>query len=182
MELPLERAQPGYCCRLKRCVYDTRDAPRQWERFAAAALERLGFRRGSASAVRFHHASRDITGPTHGDDFVLCGADADLDWVAAKLSEDILLKVVGKLGGDKHKGDVQEVRCLNRISRWLPNGLVVEADPRHAELLAAMLGPAARPLSAPGAREPGQSRERAHGPGAGPASAGVRPQEGRASP
>ena len=113
-------------------------------------------------------------GLVHGDDFVFCGQDADLDWVASELAKDILLKVVGKLGGDKHKGDVQEVRCLNRIIRWLDGGLAVEADPRHAELLAAMLGPAARPLSAPGIREPGQSRDRVHGPGSGPATAGGR--------
>ena len=66
------------------------------------------------------------------------------------------------------------MRCLNRVIRWLPDGIALEADPRHAELLAAMLGPAARPLSAPGAREPGQARDRVHETGAEPASAGVR--------
>eukprot|EP00969_Alexandrium_andersonii_P246990 10915731-Alexandrium_andersonii.AAC.1 len=49
VELPPERARPGYCCRLRRCLYGTRGAPQQWGRFAAAALEKLGFRRGSAS-------------------------------------------------------------------------------------------------------------------------------------
>ena len=41
-----------------------------------------------------------------------------------------------------------------------------------------MLGPAARPLSAPGPRGPGQSRERVHELEAGPASAGARAQVG----
>ena len=35
--LPPERAQPGYCCRLKKRLLGTRDAPRQWERSAVAA-------------------------------------------------------------------------------------------------------------------------------------------------
>ena len=33
---------PGYCCRLKRCLYGARDAPQQWGRLAASALEALG--------------------------------------------------------------------------------------------------------------------------------------------
>ena len=30
VELPPERARPGYCCRLRRCLCGTRDAPQQW--------------------------------------------------------------------------------------------------------------------------------------------------------
>ena len=56
--LPPERAKPGYCYRLRRCLYGTRDAPQQWERFAAAALEALGFKRGRASAVCFYQPVR----------------------------------------------------------------------------------------------------------------------------
>eukprot|EP00969_Alexandrium_andersonii_P274024 12111549-Alexandrium_andersonii.AAC.1 len=55
----------------------------------------------------------------------------------------------------------------------------MEADPRHAELLAAMLGPKASALSAPGARESGQARDRLTGPM--PAHLGVDdPAAGRA--
>ncbi len=50
---------------------------------------------------------------------------------------------------------------------------MIEADLCHAGMLAAMFGPPATPLSTPGLKEPGLSRERVHEPGAGPASAGV---------
>ena len=30
VELPPERARPGSCCLLRRCLYGTRDAPRLW--------------------------------------------------------------------------------------------------------------------------------------------------------
>ena len=150
-----KRAQPGYCCRLKRRLFGARDAPQQWERFAAASLEALGFRRGRASAVCFYHPTRGIMGLVNGDDFVFSGADKDLGWVATGLARAILLKVMGMLGGDVKAGDVQEIRCLNRVIRWEDEGLTMEADPRHAELLAAMLGPAATPLSTPGLKEPG---------------------------
>eukprot|EP00969_Alexandrium_andersonii_P072566 3201985-Alexandrium_andersonii.AAC.1 len=62
------------------------------------------------------------------------------------------LKVVGRLGGEAQAGDLREARCLNRVIRWTDTGITREADPRHAELLAAMLGPKATALSAPGAR------------------------------
>ena len=104
VELPPERARPGYCCRLRRCLYGTHDAPRQRERFAAAALEELGFRRGRASAVCFHHPGRGLMGLVHGDDFVFSGYDGDLEWVAKELSKKILLKVMGNMGGTSRMG------------------------------------------------------------------------------
>ena len=63
-----------------------------------------------------------------------------MEWAAKELAKDILLKVMGQLGGDLKAGDVQEVRCFSRVVRWLPDGTATEADPRHAELLAAILG------------------------------------------
>lgn len=162
VDLPPERAQRGRCCRLRRCLYGTRDAPQQWERFAAATLEAIGFKRGLASAVCFHHSSRDLVALVHGDDFFLCGEDKDLDWVHRELEKTILLKVVGRLGGEPEKGDVQELRCLNRVLRWQHNGVLLEADPRHAEILAAMLGPGASPLSTPGVKDHGNARGRVY--------------------
>ena len=181
VELPPERARPGFCCRLKRCLYGTRDAPQQWERFAAEALTRLGFRKGVASPVCFHHPGRCLAGHVHGDDFVFCGKGAALAWVAEELGKTILLKVVGVLGGDPQAGDVQEARCLNRVIRWSPEGIALEADPRHAELLAAMLGRGATALSAPGCREPGQSVDRIHETGQGPGAPALAGSAGRLS-
>ena len=134
----------------------------------------LGVRRGRASAVCFHHPTRRLLGLVHGDDFVFSGFEEDLNWVAAELSRAAILNAVGKMGKDTAAGDIKEAKCLNRISRWTPDGYMIEADPRHAELLAAMLGPKATPLSTPGVREPGQARERLGEcePGAGLASAG----------
>ena len=51
VELPRQRARPGYCCRLLRSLYGTRDAPKLWEEYAAAALERIGFVRGKANVL-----------------------------------------------------------------------------------------------------------------------------------
>jgi hypothetical protein len=45
---------------------------------------------------------------------------------------------VETLSGEK--GDLQEVRILNKVVRWTDAGLELEADPRHAELVVRELG------------------------------------------
>ena len=42
-------------------------------------------------------------------------------------------KVKGRLGTEKE--DMKEMRVLNRIVRVASEGLLYEADPRHAEML-----------------------------------------------
>ena len=87
----------------------------------------------------------------HGDDFTIVGADSDLEWVHEELGKQLLLKFVGKLGGDA--GDQKELRVLNRAWRWDSWGISYEADPRHAELLVKALGDDDRqPLSTPGVK------------------------------
>ena len=48
---------------------------------------------------------------------------------------------------------MQEIRVLNRVLRIDGDGVRYEADPRHAEILGAMLGPNVRAISTPGLRE-----------------------------
>jgi hypothetical protein len=86
----------------------------------------------------------------HGDDFVFVGPDADLAWAEKIMEESFLIKVVGKLGGDR--GDEQEIRVLNRVLRWTAIGIMYEADPRHAELLAREVGAAGPAVRTPGAK------------------------------
>eukprot|EP00975_Prorocentrum_lima_P035793 7526963-Prorocentrum_lima.AAC.1 len=57
-------------------------------------------------------------GLVHGDDFVFAGGQDALEWVARELSKTVLLKVVGRLGGDAAAGDLQETRCLDRVIWW----------------------------------------------------------------
>ena len=55
------------------------------------------------------------------------------------------------------KGDLREMRVLNRIVRLSDSGILYEPDPRHVELLARALrldGPDAKPSAAPGHKQP----------------------------
>ena len=122
-----------------------------WEEYAATALTKLGFRRGKASAVCFFHPGRNLRCLVHGDDFLLAGSKADLQWTRAGLEKDILLSCKGILGPGKD--EVREFVCLGRVLRWTTSGYELEADPRHAEILQAYLGPSPRSVVTPGVKE-----------------------------
>jgi hypothetical protein len=160
VNLPPEIRRPGFCGRLRRCLYGTRDASARWEAFLGSELKKHGFVQGVASACCFHHPSRDLRCMVHGDDFVFVGPDVDLAWAEKVMGESFLIKVVGRLGGDA--GDDQEIRILNRILRWTQDGIVYEADPRHAEILTKEVGADGRAVRTPGVKgkavgdEPGQ--------------------------
>ena len=74
----------------------------------------------------------------HGDDFSALGTDESLDKYEAGLRKSFECKMRGRLGSEPD--DLKEIRMLNRIIRIAPTGLLYEADPRHAELLAKSMG------------------------------------------
>ena len=69
----------------------------------------------------------------HGDDFVHVGAEPDLRWIQEQMEHRFLVKVIGQLGGDPT--DLPELRVLNRVLRLSLEGILLEADPRHQEIL-----------------------------------------------
>jgi hypothetical protein len=147
-QLPPEEAAPGYCARLVRCLYGTRDAPKRWEAFLAEQLVALGFAKGRASPCCYFHARLEVRCIVHGDDFVLTGCAGALDEVKAGMHARFLLKELGRLGGGQ--GELRELRVLNRVIRWTAAGLKYEADPRHVEIIVRGVVGAERTLGAPG--------------------------------
>jgi hypothetical protein len=157
VDLPPEVKQPGMCARLRRCLYGTRDAPARWEAFLAGELEKMGFEKGKASPCCFRHISRDLRCIVHGDDFVFVGAEPDLEWAQQEMNSRFLIKVIGRLGGDS--SDLQELRVLNRVLRWSPDGIYAEADPRHQEILVAQLTGDLKSLTTPGTKGKAEKEE-----------------------
>ena len=68
------------------------------------------------------------------NDFTALGTDESLDKYEAGLKKSFECKLRGRLGVEAH--DAKEIRLLNRIVQITDQGLLYEADPRHAELLA----------------------------------------------
>ena len=119
--------------KLVRCMYGTRDAGAIWESCYASALVKLGFTQGGASPCCFSHPAWGVSVVVHGDDFTALGTPDGLDKYEQGMAEAFECKLKGRLGtGDD---DCREMRVLNRIVRVTKNGLLYEADPRHAEMI-----------------------------------------------
>ena len=72
----------------------------------------------------------------HGDDFIVVGCGADLDWLSQTHNEKFELVQKARLG----PGHDSEATVLNRCVTYNDSGLTWEADPRQAELAVAELG------------------------------------------
>ena len=77
------------------------------------------------------------------------------------MKNSFLVKVTGRLGGDKQ--DVRELRVLNRVLSWKSGGFQLEADPRHQEILISELEQDVRGLSISGVKN--QQRKDGDGDG-----------------
>ena len=98
-------------------------------------MSELGFVAGQTSPCLFRSLETDVRGLVHGDDFVTLGRPEHLDALRAQLGARWLIKERGMLGRD-----VQEISILNRLLRRVRGGYELEADPKHARLLARGLG------------------------------------------
>ena len=87
----------------------------------------------------------------HGDDFIAVGQAGELKDTEELLGKHYKIKTE-MLGSDSK--DAKEVRVLNKIIRITSEGLELEADPRHAELVVHDLGLAeAKATRTPGIKE-----------------------------
>ena len=83
-----ENHQEGYCGKLNKAMYGTRDAAQNWEYEYVTFMERIGFKRGAASPCVFYMAARNLRVVVHGDDFTILGYEEDLDWFRRMISEE----------------------------------------------------------------------------------------------
>ena len=106
--------------RLIRPLHGARDAPARWEALCAEVIESSGFARCKAGDCCVFHKERGIRCAAHGDYFTCTGYDADLGWAQQQMDWRSLCNVGGRLGG--WGSDVQDVRLVNRITRWDAGG------------------------------------------------------------
>ena len=130
MELGLGKGVVG---KLVRCMYGTRDAGAIWENCYTTCLTNLGFIQGSSSPCCFLHPEWNVSVVVHGDDFTAVGTPESLDKYETGMQQTFECKLKGRLGVEPD--DCKEMRVLNRIVRITDQGLMYEADPRHAEML-----------------------------------------------
>lgn len=150
IELPPEDdAGPHVIGKLNLSLYGTRDAAANWQETLAGHLVGLGFVRSKAYPCIFVHKSRDMLTLVHGDDYVTSGEKEHLDWMQAELEKAYEIKSERIGPSANHEGKV-----LNRIIGFDGNQWLLEADPRHSELIVEQLGLAqTRAVSTAGADE-----------------------------
>ena len=118
---------PGYCGKLLKSMYGTKDAAHNWELRYSSFLQSVGFTPGISSPCIFYNDKFQCQCVVHGDDFTFVGSDAALDFVSEAMSKEFDIKLRGRLGPED--GDDKIIRILNRIVEWTPEGINYEADP-----------------------------------------------------
>ena len=150
--------------RLLQSMYGTRDAAQCFDAFSEETMAKLGFQAGTFNPCIYFNAERSAICLRHGDDFILLADRSTQRWFYKSLGEHMLTKHLGNLGPRKDLGDIHEVRCLNRLMRWVQPAFKAhreayiewEPDPRHVEISAAALGLqlTSKSLSTPGIKQP----------------------------
>ncbi len=116
----------------------TRDAGQNWQYTYSKFLIKLGFERGKATPCISTFNAKELRNVVHGDDFTVLGHTKDLDWFRQQMSDKLSVKFRGRIG--PQEGDLKAIRILNRIVDWTKEGLIYEADQRHAELIRNQMG------------------------------------------
>ena len=147
---------------LQMTLYGLRDAPQNFEFKVKEVMEALNFTQGKFSpCLWFKQCPKygSFKVMVHGDDFIISGTRAAINWLHEEINKKLISKLRGILGPDKSQGDIQEIVILNRIMTWMPaygstpDCLTVEADSRHSELIRDHLqlqGREAKGLTTPG--------------------------------
>ena len=155
VELPTEDPEHGAMVgRLLKHMYGTRKAADGWHNeYAGRLVQDLKFEVGDASACVFYHKAKNLRCSVHGDDITTVRSKANLDWFKTELEKLYELKEAARLG--PAATDHKEATVLNRVVRWTPQGLEMEADPRQAEKLLRDLklnGEGVKAAASPGVR------------------------------
>jgi hypothetical protein len=116
----------------------TRDAAQNWEHTYSKFLTDIGFERGRATPCIFTLNSKELRVVVHGDDFTVLGYTKDLDWFRQQIGDKFSVKFRGRIG--PCQTDLKAIRILNRILEWTKEGIIYEADQRHAEIIKNQMG------------------------------------------
>ena len=129
--------------KLLKSMYGTRDAAQCWDAFCGEVMTSLEFEVGVYSVCVYCHKENEAVCERHGDDCILLATREVQKWFHQEINKHMqdMVKHLGSLGPRTELGDVQEIRCLNRIIRWVncprrgDAHVEWEADPRHVEIL-----------------------------------------------
>ena len=108
----------GYAV-LGKAMYGTKDAGACFDARVEAVMRQCGYTVGTFSVCLYFHPETREKVLRHGDDFIHLGTRQQAKAFHEAIGKELLLKHVATLGPTAALGDAQEVRCLNRILRWV---------------------------------------------------------------
>ena len=115
---------------LMKSMYGTRDAACNWERRWQEHVKSWGFQLGLSSKNLFRQERHQVSGMTHGDDFVLTGPTEQLTEFEDKMTG--VYPIKAKLIS---YGSTESIKALNRRLHEGKRGIVYQHDPRHVDVL-----------------------------------------------
>ena len=123
-------ADAGKVGLLKKSMSGTPDAASNWECDWQEHIKSWGFRLGLSSKNSFYRKVYQVSGMTHGDDFVLTGPTERLAEFKSKMKGvyPIKAKII-------NHGSTESIKALNRRLHWRKRGVAYQHDPRHADVL-----------------------------------------------
>ena len=150
VDLPAISRIPGHCALLRRCLYGTRDAARNWDSEVSKTMAEGNFKKGLANPCLHHHAQRDLASMVHGDDILIEGRRRDVEKAVAFIRSKYEVRM-SMIGADYDLDN--EMQMLNRVIGIDSQGYYLRADQRHADQLVKDLGlESACPCATPGRR------------------------------
>lgn len=138
VKLPPEDYEPGMCGCLNKAMYGTRDAAQNWASEYIDFITSIGFAKGMSTPCVFYHKERNLRVVVHGDDFTILAYQEGVMWFRQEIQTRYEVKLRGCIGSDKN--DLKEMTILNRIIEWTDEGIIYEADQRHADIIIRDLG------------------------------------------
>ena len=118
--------------RLNKAMYRTRDAPQIWQEVVEGAMADLRFKSSVLHPAVYYHAGRGLRVLAHVDDFLCVGMEAELLWLHRELAGKYELKMQMV---SRECQDSSEAKFLNRIIKIQDEGVSIEGDPKHVQLL-----------------------------------------------
>ena len=133
IRLPVEDrmgADAGEIGQLKKSMYGTGDAASNWERDWQEHVKSWRYQLGLSSKKMFSQQRNQVTGITHGDDFVLTGPTERLTEFENEMTG--VYPIEAKL---ICYGSTESIKALNRRLHWGKRGTMYQHDPRHVDVL-----------------------------------------------
>ena len=107
------------CALLLKTLYVPKDAGQCFDAKSESMMRASGFDIGVFSPCIRVQNERHCICFRHGDDYALLGTREDQEWFMKESQKQLLMKCLGVLGPDRKRGDVQEIRVLNRLLRYV---------------------------------------------------------------